>query len=216
MLKWIFGGRAAPVTVDINEIYKRLDLYNNRYKSDPNAHIAVLDFLGQYSLRGSAHYGPSRSFYANPEQTIRIKAAPRQFLEETEEDEYVQSSACISFTEESLARGRRSFALLIRRESGSLRGHRDSVVFGIYGVYDRDGRMAVKKIMAPSVDGANRLTAVAAIPVTPENVEGALRYAELCAREMYEGRPFHPRLCLEQSLDPDSVPGGIKAGMPAP
>lgn len=216
MLKWIFGRRAAPVVVDINDIFKRLDLYNERYKADPNAHIAVLDFLGQYTLRGSAHYGPSRSFYANPEQTFRVKAPPRQFMEDSEEDEYVQSSACISFTEESFARGRRGFALLIRQSSGSLRAHRDSVVFGIYGVYDRDGKMTVKKIMAPSKDSANRMTAVTSIPVTPDNVRGALLYAELCAKALYEHRQFQPRTCLEQSMKADLATEAVRVLPPAP
>jgi len=217
MLKWIFGRRAAPVVVDVNEVFRRLELNSKHFKDDPAAHIPVLDYLRLWTLRGSSHYGPARSFYANPNQKITIKAPEPQFSDMPREpDEHIRSSACVSFTEESYARGKRGLAILIRQSSNTMEGYANSVVFGMYGVYDRDGKMTVKKLMVPTKDNANRMMPVESIDVTEDSVRGALLYAELCVKELVAGRPLFARSCLDQSVKADLAKDGVKILTPAP
>lgn len=201
MLKWLFGERAKPVTVNINDLFRRLDLYDKRFRDDPNAHIPVLDALGQYTLRGSSHYGPARSFYTDPQKVVTVRAPEKQFFDEPDPtDEHIRSSTRISFTEETRGFGKRAFALIIRREFSNPAEYDRSLLFGIFGVYDRDGNMRVKKIVAPYKDRANSMTAAKSIPLTPENVEKALRFAEICVHTLYRGETFHPRACLDEAL----------------
>ncbi|MCB9991614.1 MAG: hypothetical protein H6867_09670 [Rhodospirillales bacterium] len=68
MIKNIFGMRAAPAVIAMDKLYRDLHLKDPRFESDPDSHIAVLDVLGEYSLRGSSHFGPARSYYADPEK----------------------------------------------------------------------------------------------------------------------------------------------------
>lgn len=219
MLKWKFWERAEPVCVDINEIYQRFALYNDRYKHDPAIHMLVMNKFGQVSLRGGSFtYGPGRVFYSDPQKVLTIKAPEKQFLDEPDpEDEHIQSSACIAFTEAPRAFGKRAFGMIIRQDSHDFDSLYDnSIIFGIYGEYDKNGRMAVKKLLAPGKDGTQRLTETKEIPITPENVEGALRYAEICVQTITRKSPLNPRTCLEQSMRPEKAGEGIKVLPPAP
>ncbi len=218
ILKRLFGLRAAPVVIDINELYRHLDLHNKRYNQDPQIHLTVLYKLNQITLRGSGNAkGAGRVHYRDPWKRFIIKGPSREFLGDLEPEEtHIRSSAYIAFTEAPRAFGKRAFALVICKDSDSVEDLDNAFVFGIYGVFGKDGRMTVKTIMTPGKDEAHRMTETKAIPVTPENVQGALRYAKLCIDEITSGQKFFPRRCFEQSMRQDTAQNDVKLLPPAP
>ena len=153
MLKWLFGKRAAPVVMNLQEIRDRLELDHERFGPDPKNHIPVLDALGEYTLRGSSFFGPARTFYTNPDKTVTIKGAPSQFSDVPDPgDEQVQSAAFVSYTEQTRGFGKRNFALIIRQGANTVEEMENSLAFGLFGLFDKQGNMTVKKIIMPGKD----------------------------------------------------------------
>lgn len=206
MLRFLFSRLAAPVFVDFGCLRRDLGLDHERFADDPKAHIAVLEAVGDYTLRGSAQYGPARSCYADPKRVLTMKPQESQFSDAPQEpEEKIRSSACLSYTEEQRGFGKRHFALTIRRESATIEEMEQSLVFGLSGIYDREGRMKILRILAPSGDGRNGVTAAHPIPLTVKNVQRALFYARCCADNLYEGRSLMPQVCLADMMRHDPV-----------
>lgn len=219
MLRALFKKWANPVTVDIDEVYKRLELHSDKVLPDPNAHIGVMDAMNEYTLRGSTHWGPAHSFYRDPQKKVTVKAQPTQFADEPEpQDEHIRSSARLSYTEEARGFGKRAFFMIIRNEFNTPQEYQKSLVFALYGLYDKDGKMKVKKILSPDIDDkTHTITKLGKIPLTPDNVRIALRYAELCAQALYDkSQPFVARTCLEQAMKADMDEVGVKILSPQP
>lgn len=195
-----FWRSEPPVHANINDIFSRFKLYD-KLKPDPNAHTQVLDKLGQYSLRGVAQYGPAHSYYSDPDHKAITQERPPQFLEDRSgEAEEVKLSSSIHYTEESLSLGKRSFGMIINKSSSGLHDLAAAKVFGIYGIYNKDGDYTVKKIQAPSFDEQGSIQGTESITVTPENVELALLYAEECLNQIYQNEIIYPMQCMNAAL----------------
>lgn len=207
MISKLFGRRSTPISVNLHELRQSLGLDHERYVSDPNAHVPILAALGEYTLRGSSHYGPAHSYYQNPSRTVTIKAQEPQFSDmPMPEDEHIRSAASIAFTEETRGFGKRTFALIIRQDAETLKDMEESLAFGLYGLYDKEGNMVIRKIIAPGKDEYNHVTDVKEIPLTEENVNAALRYAAECARVIHSGERFYPRACLDRTENAKPAP----------
>ncbi len=200
MLRFLFGPRAAPMTIHHDNLFTRLGL-GKHLQPDPKSHIPVLRYLGEYSLRGSFHHGPAMSYFSKPTQTITIKPDPQQFSDEPPgEDEYIRSSAHIAITTEPRRGGSNAFYLMISKGGRTLEELDRSLIFGLKGVQDKDGHITIKRIMAPGMDNANRLTDLQKIPLTPEYVNTALKYAARCAANIYANSPVYASINLNAAL----------------
>ncbi len=216
MLKRLFGKKAAKVEIDINEMSDRFDLYDRKYRADSLVMARVLTAVNKTPIRSDI-YGPGRIFYADPDKMLNMKTADlHKSGDQAEEKDLVHASASVSFTDHPHGGSRRGFGLVIRNDSDTFHELFNSVVFGIYGYYDKEDRFEVTKLLVPGPAENGQPARAIEIPVTPENVRGALRFAEICAKALFENAPFSPEQCLSQSQDEDLDKVGVKVTTPAP
>ena len=77
--------------------------------------------------------------------------------------------------------------MIIRRNAEDKESLRHSMVFGIYGTYNKtDQKLFVERLYAPAFGEGNTVTEALEIPVTPENVRGALFFAMLCRQNIQQ------------------------------
>lgn len=209
-LRQAFGlpPKRVPITINLGDLLTYLELDHSRFQSDPDVHLPVIDGMGEYALRGGNHHGPAKSYYTDRKKTIFLQEREPEIVGHPDEIgkkppvREFRASANIAYTETTLGFGRKGFALTIHRdvkEPRELYQYR-TMVFGLYGVYDREGNLTIKKLKTPNMDSANRMTKLDDIPIDEANVIGALHYARLCATQIYEGEYFSERQCLQEAL----------------
>ena len=191
----------ADIRIDINEFFERFHLHDEHFKEDPAFHTVV---LASVNALKSTH-GPSRVYMSEPNKTFKVSrtfAMPALSEEDDPDMVTVSGSPCVAFTEQDLGNGRRGFGLVIRKSSEDKADLRTSMVFGIYGTYDKkDQMMRIERLYTPEFADGNVLSEASPIPIDTENVKGAIYYAMLCADKIYSHEPFMPRECFERALN---------------
>ena len=205
------AGKKPPVSINLGDLITYLELDHPRFVADADEHLPVIDAMGEYALRGGNHHGPSKSYYTDRKKTIFLQERAPEIVGHPDEIgkkpplREFRASANIAYTETTLAFGRRGLALTIHRdvnEPRELYMYR-TMVFGLYGVYDREGNLTIKKLKTPNMDSANRMTKLEDVPIDTANVKGALYFARLCAEQLYNGEGFSERQCLQKALNID-------------
>lgn len=194
MLLGLFNRNKITATTDVSVLKERLDIYRHA-RPDPLAHKVVLIALQKYQSPGLRQIGRGFSFYTDPslvvESQSRIPGSERHLI---------QASANVSFAEEMLQEGKRSFALTINQDSNSFYELRNRMIFGIYGTYEKDGMMEIETIFAPDMDDEGNITKMIKIPLSDEHVELALEYAENCMRVINNKENPNPQACLNRAM----------------
>lgn len=195
MLSYLFNRQKQTTRSHISEIKDRLDLYQ-KAKPETNIHLQVLMALKRYNSVGLQKIGRGFAYYTDPERQVRSEAnMPNS------EEHFVKSSANLSFTEEILDDGKKSFAMTINQDSQSYADLRNRMIFGLYGTYERDGAMEIETIYAPDLDEHGNFTGMIKIPLSEEHLELALVYAGHCIESIHSDENPNAVQCLQRAMD---------------
>lgn len=180
----LFASKAASVTVGRDDVLTRLGVKDHKFLPTPLRHLDVMKYTDRSLLNLISDYkGPCQTHYADPEQ----------------ED----TSAAISFTTETIFADKRSFALTIHNDSTGLPKREDGMVFGLYGHYKvGNDTLAVDKIIMPEKDNCHHLGKAYEIAISPESLEKAMAFAELCTKDVYERGKINVRTCYDTAERP--------------
>lgn len=198
-----FAKKQAGICVDINEIFDIFHLHDANFKQDPAYHGVVLASMkAQKQL-----HGPSRVYYSDPSRNFKVE---RNFGMVPDPDEAdpdfltVNGSPSVAFTEQDLGNDHRGFGMIIRKTSENKQDLRSSMVFGIYGTYNKkDQLLHIERLYTPTFGEGNTITEAQPIPIDEANVKGALSFAMYCADQIYAGETFNPRACFAQAINAD-------------
>jgi hypothetical protein len=182
-----------PVKVPLKQVLDIFEPGHRNYASAPGQHGLILINLNQGSPNRVDPSNPAaRMYLTDPNYKITIRGAKSQFRDIPDEpDSQITGSAGIFYTED-YGMGKKRVAIVMRRQAKNLADYDDSLVFGLYGVVEKDGTLNIKKIKLPEVDHKFAAKGSQYIPVTDENVEKALKYASLCKTQLFERKPFTP------------------------
>jgi hypothetical protein len=195
-----WGRRVSRTQQDIEAIFQP---NGGHYMPTPSLHQQILIHLHESAPgpRGGAFASPAaRMCLSNPQKKISLKGQPSQFSDEEDEPGHeLPSSAAVLYTEH-INWGRKHIAILIRRTANNYSDFGDnSIVFGLYGACEKDGSFTVKKILLPEIDGNRQTSGVYPAQLSPEVVDGALRYAALCVDQVFNRRNLTPLRNMVQS-----------------
>jgi hypothetical protein len=182
-----------PVRVPLKDLLDIFEPGHPNYARAPGQHALILINLNQGTPNRTDPTSPAaRMFLTDPAYKVTIRGLKSQFRDIPDEpDRQIPGSAGIFYTED-YGFGKKRIAILIRRQAKNLADYDDSLVFGLYGVVEKDGTVNIKKIKLPEIDHKFVARGSQYIPVTEDSVERALNYARLCKTQLFERRPFTP------------------------
>jgi len=198
---------AKPEPVDpgkTNVPYSYLvDLF--RFQKEPRY---VTEHQKQWTLRNvmglplahSVNWGDVRTFYADPNQTIKIPHKPNPNTIHPPKVDEVLSSPAIYGSEDASEFGK-WLIVVIRDKVTDHEMPMQNSVFGLYGQGTRDNGFQLKKIIVPAIDNAHRMTGMREVNLKDrDDVARALTYAKLCADQLLNGEQLTARQNMQDVM----------------
>ena len=201
-------GMKEKVVIPFERVKRLLELDSPKYKTEKYRQTTVMKYMHMaYSTRGADVYGSARCAYADRNRRIVIPGAPSSHISEGTRDEYIRSSAAVMTTDYMVGFGRRAIVAVIRQDVKNLDNFFDSMAFGIYGTYDKGGNLRVKKMLVPEIDQQRRMTGLRKVDVSdPAEIETALKFAELCKKQIFSGTPLNARDNMREAMESKTPP----------
>jgi hypothetical protein len=189
-----FLGLKEKTVIPLARLHEALALNDPAYEDEEDLQPLVMCYLNlPVNARGADIWGSARCAYAEPQRRIVKTGKPSPNIEESLE-EHITSSAAILTADYQLSFGHRAFLVVIRSEIKDMDNFYDSMVFGLYGTYDRDKNMIAKKLIVPQIDQYRRMTGLTeADPSDSVAIEKSISFIKLCKEQVFKGGPLFAR-----------------------
>ncbi len=205
-----FLGLKEKAVIPLARLHTALSLQDAQYEDEEHLQPLVMSYLNlPINARGADIWGTARCAYAEPQRRLVKPGKPSPNIEESLE-EHITSSAAILTADYQLGFGHRAFLTVIRSEIKDMDKFYDSMAFGLYGTYDRDKNLTVRKLIVPEIDQYRRMVGLTEIELPdPVAVEKSLSFIKLCKEQIFKGGPLFARDNWRALSDPSSSPATL-------